>query len=194
MKKQFLLLGLSILPSISLHPASIAPAKFQNVHERISTATQELETLLFDAKAGIIAYSSTKPTAAALTNHENQFDEQKAALETAFYELLDLLQSSEPSKNFPDNWSFDLPDYPVLEEQPAMQQEYQSLMNGFHGIINKEHFVAHFFDMWRTNDYENEVIGIFYAIGQDLIARSIDDLSAAYYNYVNRVKELHGIK
>ena len=167
MKKQ-VLIGLMILTTVSVQAASIAPAKFQALHQRISDATDNLRTILFDPKTGIISHGKQNKSAQAiLSANEQAFQDSKAELESALYELLDLIATTEPSKNFPDNWSFDFPDYPNIEQQELMQEEYENLMNGFHGIINKERFVAHFFKLWLTDDYEDEVIGLFYSIGQD---------------------------
>lgn len=193
MKKALLLLSLAIT-SLSFG-ASISPAKLQALHQNISDATDNLEAILFDNKSGIIAHNKqNKPTKAKLDTNEQDFQNHKEELERTLYTFLDQLATTEPSKNFPTDWSFDLPDYPDIEEQPVLQQEYENLMNAFHSVINKERYIAHFFKLWLTDNYESEVIALFYTIGQDLVARSIDDVTRAYYDYIAALKETYGIK
>ncbi len=193
MKKTLLLLPLTIT-SLSL-AASIPPVKFQALHQSISDATNNLENILFDKTSGIIAHSKqNKPTKAKLETSEQTFQDNKIELERTLYTFLDQLATTEPSKNFPTDWSFDLPDYPDIEEQPVLQQEYENLMNAFHSVINKERYIAHFFKLWLTDNYESEVIALFYTIGQDLVARSLDDVTHAYYEYVYAMKEVYNIK
>lgn len=193
--KKSILVGLMMLITASMQATSLAPAEFQGLYQRISDATNNMQTILFDTKTGIIAHSKElKPTKATLDANEQAFQDAKSEIESALYKLLDHIAASGPSKNFHQDWSFDVPNYPIIEEQQILQPEYENLMNAFHGVLNKEKFCAHFFELWVTNNYEDHVIGLFYDIGQDLVARSINDMAYVYYGYVDRVKELYSIK
>lgn len=195
MMKKTALLTLIVGTSNLLSAGSMAPEKFHDLYETITTSTNTIESLLFNTKTGIIAHSKqNKPTREKLEAHGQAFDEAIADLEQALYKFLDLLATTAPSKNFQQGWSFDLREYPTLEEQKMLQQESGNLMSAFHGIINKEQFLSHFFNLWLTEDYEDVVVSLFYTIGQDLVARSIDDLKNAYDVYLDRLAELYNIK
>jgi hypothetical protein len=195
MMKKTVLLTLIAGTSSLLSAGSVAPEKFRTLYETITTSTNTIESLLFNTKTGIIAHNKqNKPTKEKLEAHGQAFDEAIANLEQALYKFLDLLATTDPSKNFQQGWSFDLPEYPTLEEQKTLQQESGNLMNAFQSIINKEQFVSHFFNLWLTEDYEDVVISLFYTIGQDLVARSIDDLNHAYDFYLDRLAEQYSIK
>lgn len=195
MIKKIALLTLIAGTSGLLTAGSLTPEKFRTLYDDITTSTNSIESLLFNTQTGIIAHSKqNKPTKEKLDAHGQAFDENIADLEQALFKFLDLLATTEPSKNFQQGWSFDLREYPTLEEQKTLDPEYRNLMNSFHAIINKEQFMSHFFTLWLTDDYENEVISLFYTIGQDLVARAIDDLKHAYDFYLERLAEQYNIK
>lgn len=195
MIKKIALLTLIAGTSGLLTAGSLTPEKFRTLYDDITTSTNNIESLLFNTQTGIIAHSKqNKPTKEKLDAHGQAFDENIANLEQALFKFLDLLATTEPSKNFQQGWSFDLREYPTLEEQKTLDPEYRNLMNSFHAIINKEQFMSHFFTLWLTDDYENEVISLFYTIGQDLVARAIDDLKHAYDFYLERLAEQYNIK